>query len=329
MDFSNNAFRTRPPTTLSADNMSHAKLVQSCRFGWSTGPDDLPRDSMHSAPNDSLPTYTNPISDTRVDARAKRLTPCRGRLYHQLTCAHRVRTDLVMDCGSNCLEPYTYTTVSDVPFYCQECVDQESSRIWNTRCAELDSQFPSRGSMTPDQYNRWYEEYHALEARYAVDRVAYEKEQRVGKRPTNISSALEMSKEEESFAMQLDGLSLSLMSAYPSATSSPSPPLSAAASSLMPSTIHLQETNEIHPTTANTKSTERHSQSQPNSYHPYSRPRPRITLPTDSSEQLHWGLNSLNIDRGSCGFEYSPVQAPLRQQQAGVAEEDSRKSPRG
>jgi hypothetical protein len=33
--------------------------------------------------------------------------------------------------------------------------------------------------------------------------------------------------------------------------------------------------------------------------------RNRSTLPSDSSEQLHWGLNSLALERGSCGVEYS------------------------
>ncbi|PVH96890.1 hypothetical protein DM02DRAFT_534280 [Periconia macrospinosa] len=292
MDFSNNAFRARPTPTLSKDNISHAKLVQSCRFGWSAGPNDTEEPCNTPAIPAPAPSHTVPSASLPVDRRAKRLTPCRGRLYHQLTCSHRVRTDLVEDCGMNCLEPYTantstntIATISPIPFYCQECVDREAARIWDTRSAELNSQYPPMNNMTADEYNRWYEEHQTLQAQYTVDRAAYELQQRVESRPTNICSALEMSKEEEAFARELDGLSLSLM-ASSSSTSTP-----------LPSTITT-----------------------------------RITLPSDASEQLHWGLNSLAIDRGSCGVEYStstssPVQTSLRQQQVG-AEEDAWR-PRG
>jgi hypothetical protein len=34
--------------------------------------------------------------------------------------------------------------------------------------------------------------------------------------------------------------------------------------------------------------------------------RSRMSLPNDASEQLHWDLNTLALDRGSCGIEYSP-----------------------
>ncbi len=32
--------------------------------------------------------------------------------------------------------------------------------------------------------------------------------------------------------------------------------------------------------------------------------RGRLSLPNDASEQLHWNLNTLALDRGSCGIEY-------------------------
>jgi hypothetical protein len=37
-------------------------------------------------------------------------------------------------------------------------------------------------------------------------------------------------------------------------------------------------------------------------------PRSRVSLATDASENLHWGLNGLAIDRGACGIEYSPAK---------------------
>ncbi|CAI6336302.1 unnamed protein product [Periconia digitata] len=311
MDFSNNAFQTRPSSKLSEDNISHTKLVQSCRFGWSVGPSDS--QSAIAAPV-SAPVSTHTTTSTYIDKRAKRLTPCRGRLYHQLTCAHRIRTDLIEDCGTNCLEPYTTTnnSLSPVPFYCQECVDRDSNQFWETRSAEHDAQYPSIGQMTPDQYNQWYEEHQILQAQYGIDRKKYEMQQRAASRPSNVCSALEMSKEEEAFAKELDGLSLSLMAS----SSSSSPSLSVATLlSLSTPASSLGEDSVA------AVSRESRRPSHPH-YHPYS--RQRTTLPTDASEQLHWGLNSLNIDRGSCGVEYSggsPVQSPSRPQQI-VAKED-------
>lgn len=344
MDFSNNAFRARPTSTLSKDNISHAKLVQSCRFGWSAGPNDTEEPCNTPAIPAPAPSHTVPSASLPVDRRAKRLTPCRGRLYHQLTCSHRVRTDLVEDCGTNCLEPYTGNTstntdatISPIPFYCQECVDREAARIWDTRSAELDSQYPPMNNMTADEYNRWYEEHQALQAQYTVDREAYELQQRVESRPTNICSALEMSKEEEAFARELDGLSLSLMASATStsthllSTITTVPNSSSSSSSLIPpllnDTVTPTPTNpaDTTPSSVVSRSQRRPSHPHPHPYHPYP-PRQRITLPSDASEQLHWGLNSLAIDRGSCGVEYStstssPVQTSLRQQQVG-AEED-------
>jgi hypothetical protein len=55
--------------------------------------------------------------------------------------------------------------------------------------------------------------------------------------------------------------------------------------------------------------------------HPQTRPN-RISLPTDSSEQLHWGLNALSIDRGSCGVEYAGNQSSSRMSAGMVPEHD-------
>ncbi|KAF2997992.1 hypothetical protein E8E13_006930 [Curvularia kusanoi] len=40
--------------------------------------------------------------------------------------------------------------------------------------------------------------------------------------------------------------------------------------------------------------------------------RSRLSLPSDASEQLHWTLNSLALDRGACGIEYSTAGSPNR-----------------
>jgi hypothetical protein len=254
MDFSNNAFRTRPPCTLSDDNMSHTKLVQACRFDWAAGPEDTAASTpLVPAPAPVRASFTTPNSNTRTN----RLTPCRGRLYHQLTCSHRIRTDLVDDCGPNCVEPQG--VVCQVPFYCKECVEKESTGIWKTREATHNALYPPMEQMTPEVYNTWYDERRRLEADLQRDRQVYEFKLKANTRPTNICSALEMSQEEADIASELDSLSL------------------------------LMASNE---------STNNYSQPQ----------RHRFSLPNDASEQLHWGLNSLALDRGSCGVEYSSAQ---------------------
>ena len=117
--------------------------------------------------------------------------------------------------------------------------------------------------MTKAQYESWYDERCQLEAHFTRDRKIYQTEMRMKTRPSNVCSALEMSKEEMDFAAELDSLSLMM---------------------------------------ASTDSKTDHT---PNQH------RHRVSLPNDASEQLHWGLNSLAIDRGSCGVEYTtgqPVQ---------------------
>ncbi|KAF2641916.1 hypothetical protein P280DRAFT_449238 [Massarina eburnea CBS 473.64] len=262
MDFSNNVFQTRSSPTISSDTMSHAKLVQACRFGWAAGTDD---GTSASTPAPAPSLVCPPLTASLEDTRARRLTPCRGRLYHQLTCSHRIRTDLVEDCGPNCLEPHGL--ISQIPFYCNECVENECANIWNAREANHNALYPSMGQMTREQYNMWYDERRQLEKELAKDRTTYELQLRANTRSTNVSSALEMSKEQADFANELDSLSLSLMTS-----------------------------NE---------DTGNYEQAQH---------RHRISLPNDASEQLHWGLNSLALDRGSCGVEYSGTQSvqPLR-----------------
>jgi hypothetical protein len=53
----------------------------------------------------------------------------------------------------------------------------------------------------------------------------------------------------------------------------------------------------------------------------------RRSLPNDASEQLHWGLNTLAIDRGSCGIEYASPQTTSRPQVI-LDEEDLWRKPR-
>ncbi|KAF2247045.1 hypothetical protein BU26DRAFT_340562 [Trematosphaeria pertusa] len=253
MDFSNSAFRIpRSAPTLSNDTMSHTQMVQACRFGWAAGPNSNGTSTPPAPP--SAPPRT-PATTSTDDTRSRRLIPCRGRLYHQLTCSHRIRTDLVEDCGANCLEPFG--AASNTSFYCQECVEKECAKIWEVREARLNALYPPIDQMTKDQYETWYEERRQLEAQFEQEHKRFAVGLKASSRPSNICSALEASREEMDFASELDSLSLSLMSSNDSTST------------------------QIQPT------------------------RHRVSLPNDASEQLHWSLNSLAIDRGSCGVEYS------------------------
>ncbi|KAL1598358.1 hypothetical protein SLS59_007042 [Nothophoma quercina] len=251
MDFSNNAFRALPK--VSEDTMSHANLVMACQWGWSSTPD-----SEHAQPT----TSTAPHSASNSlfnNVRSKRFASCQGRLYHQLLCSHRIRTDLVEDCGSNCVEPIGNST--GPAFVCNECIQKEATDIWEQRKAQHSASYPALDQMSKEQYDLFFEERRALEAEFAREHKLYELELKANMRPSNICSAQEASKEETEFAAELDSLSLAMMASGDGAA--------------QPHLVHT---------------------------------RGRSSLPSDASEQLHWTLNSLALDRGACGIEYSTSQ---------------------
>ncbi|KAF3041149.1 hypothetical protein E8E12_008913 [Didymella heteroderae] len=251
MDFSSNAFRA--PPKVSEDTMSHANLVMACQWGWSSTPDsEGAQPTMSATPHSTSNTPFNNI-------RSKRFAPCQGRLYHQLLCSHRIRTDLVEDCGSNCVEPFS--SAAGPAFVCNECVQKEAIDIWEQRKAQHSASYPPLDQMTKEQYDTFFEERRLLEAEFAREHKLYEMELIAKLRPSNICSAQEASKEETEFAAELDSLSLAIMNTGEGAE------------------------------------------------HQFAQSRGRSSLPSDPSEQLHWTLNSLALDRGACGIEYSPSQS--------------------
>ncbi|KAI4707085.1 hypothetical protein J4E89_008024 [Alternaria sp. Ai002NY15] len=264
MDFSNSAFRAMPNSKVSDDTMSHANLVMACRWGWTSTPDEGANNPFAS----SSTSQQIPAS-TFNNIRTKRFAPCQGRLYHQLLCSHRIRTDLVEDCGENCIDPFGDTV--DAAFVCNECIQAEAAKIWEQRQAAHNATYPPMGQMSKEQYEQWYAEHRQLEAEFSRDQRVYELEIKAKARPSNICSALEASKEEMDFATELDTLSLSLMA-------------------------------------SNNSNAEQA---------PYQRQgRTRTSLATDPDEQLHWNLNTLALDRGACGIEYSQPSSgvsPTRQ----------------
>jgi hypothetical protein len=252
MDFSNTAFRPPLPTTkVSEDTMSHANLVMSCQWGWTSTQDSTGTGARATlqASSATEPASTSPFHNVR----AKRFAPCQGRLYHQLTCSHRIRTDMVEDCGANCVEPLGQA--AGVAFICHECLQAEATQIWEDRKAQHNAGYPQMELMTPELYEQWYQEHRQLEAEFARDHRAYEQELKSKTRPSNTCSAAEASTEDMNFAAELDSLSLSMMAS---------------------TDAHLRQPD-----------------------------RPRTNLPSDPSEQLHWNLDTLALDRGSCGFEYT------------------------
>lgn len=231
--------------------MSHTNMVMACRWGWASTPDPstnpetpLPASSAHQT-----------ASTSTFNVRAKRFAPCQGRLYHQLLCSHRVRTDLVEDCGVNCVEPFGNAV--GCAFVCNECIQAEAVKIWEERKAQHNATYPPIDQMTKEQYDQYYAEHRQLEAEFARDHKIYEMELKAKTRPSNICSAMEASKDEMDFAAEIDSLSLSMMASNTS-------------------------TGDYQPQT-----------------------RGRMSLPNDASEQLHWDLNTLALERGSCGIEYS------------------------
>lgn len=258
MDFSNGALRFgAPSSSLSTDTMDHAKMVMACRFGWSATPED----GMQTNFTPQTALVPAPLSTSSNDTRTRRFQPCRGRLYHQLSCSHRIRTDIVEDCGTNCLEPLN--TTSEPPFYCHECVEAEAQKIWGDRETQHNATYPPMDSMDKEQYEQWYMEHRQLQAEFAKDCKIYELELRAKTRPSNVCSLTEASKEDMDFAAELDSLSLALTTSNDTVTT----------------------TTGVLQTRTN-----------------------RTSLPYDASEQLHWGLNALALDRGSCGVEYSANQ---------------------
>ncbi|KAF1995729.1 hypothetical protein P154DRAFT_444837 [Amniculicola lignicola CBS 123094] len=262
MDFSNDIFRAPSAVPrLSDDTMNHSNLVMACRFGWAAGPEDGTQPTTFATQS---PPAQDPLVGFSHDSRTKRFAPCQGRLYHQLSCSHRVRTDIVEECGPNCLDPSTAR--STLSFYCHECLENEAMEIWRKWKAELNGLYPPLSQMAKPQSDQWYQQYRQLEAKFANDRAAYKLELQNKTRPSNVCSALEASQEEKAFADELDSLSLAMASSNDNTIVSPND-----ATSIIQHQPHLDRNN----------------------------------IADDASEQLSWNLNTLALDRGSCGVEYS------------------------
>lgn len=213
MDFTNPAFQApKRSSSLSNDTIDHGNLVMSCRFGWSAS-------SEGTQSNTPSPYVAATLPNPPISSTNKRFLNCHGRLYHQLICGHRIRTDIVDPCGSNCVEPFEGK--EDTPFYCQECFDSEASRIWAQREAQHNALYPPRSEMTKEQFSVWADEHRQLEWNFRDERDKYVLQMKATLRPSNVCSVNEMSDADREFASQLDSLVLSMCTSNSSIDSQP------------------------------------------------------------------------------------------------------------
>jgi hypothetical protein len=184
--------------------MEHSPLVSACRFSW--GHSDSAGTHNHTPEH-------SPVARARsvkvFDSHSPRFSACRGRLYHMLECGHRVQTDLVEDCGRNCLDPQT--PVSEVPFYCHTCLEKEAAKMWSSCESELQSAYPPLERMTKDVFDSYYDNRRRVEGQFARERHGYERDIASRSRPTIACDPLGASKGEEHIAAVMEQLSLSMV----------------------------------------------------------------------------------------------------------------------
>lgn len=104
----------------------------------------------------------------RESFRQRRFKGCNLTLYHRLECGHRIRTNLVEDCKPNCLEP-----LAGQPFFCLDCINIESDKVWKETQAQHDTAYPPISQMTAEQYNQWYDEHRQLQAIHSTNLATY------------------------------------------------------------------------------------------------------------------------------------------------------------
>jgi hypothetical protein len=280
MDFSNKAFQApKNPWTNSVEGTAHTTSLLDCQFSWTAGPH-----SGSSMPSTShrtqVPTFQ--ANKSHTPSNTQRFKNCRGRLYHQLTCSHRIRTDIVEPCGPNCLDPNpSCQTTSNLPFYCHVCIENQASDVWSAQRTQYYQQYPSPDQMTGPQFDQWYEGLRQLELRFQQDRQAHELKLRAGSRPSNVTSVLEATEEEMDVTAEIESLCLDIGSA---------------------------------------------NEGNGSGYQPKHRGQ-HVSLPTDAEEQLHWQLNALALDRGSCSVDYSQSSSTSSQARM-MSEEELWKKPR-
>ncbi|OCK76419.1 hypothetical protein K432DRAFT_385455 [Lepidopterella palustris CBS 459.81] len=134
----------------------------------------------------------------------RRFKVCHGTLYHQLVCGHRIRTDLVEDCGLNCLDGGHRTQ-----FYCQACIDIYLQKIWHNVEEAHNATYPPLDRMSPKLYGQWYSEHRQLEAKHSVDRDAYQARMKRESRPSVEFIGIDWSEDDSEMASEIDSLGIS------------------------------------------------------------------------------------------------------------------------
>ncbi|KAF2497277.1 hypothetical protein BU16DRAFT_432485, partial [Lophium mytilinum] len=141
--------------------------------------------------------------------RQRRFKGCNLTLYHRLECGHRVRTNLVEDCKSNCLE-----AVPGQPFYCQDCVNVQNDKVWKETQAQHDAAYPPISGMSQEQYNQWYDEDRQLRTLHTANLANYVAQLRTQCIETESCGGPDLTPEDLELAAGLDTLGLSAQSSH-------------------------------------------------------------------------------------------------------------------
>jgi hypothetical protein len=118
-----------------------------------------------------------------------------------------VRTNLVEDCKSNCLEPF-----AGPAFYCQDCINVEAEDVWKESQANHNAAYPPINQMSPEQYNQWYDEHRSLQAAHSTKLATYTANLRAQCIETERCGGPDLTPEDLELAASLNTLGLSAQS---------------------------------------------------------------------------------------------------------------------
>lgn len=198
------AFGSRKLVTpnISTDTIGHSDKVMDCRFGFGPRPESGEQamgNQPFTNPKFNLPNFVAPPNK-------KRFQNCAGRLYHQLICSHRIRTDIVEECGTNCVEPFQGRI--GLPFYCQECLDQQYQASREELEIGVRSMYREYEDISWEEYEVWFNAKAASLEQFEQSWQAYLRGVRSETRPSHIASAQETEPEETDLAASFGSITL-------------------------------------------------------------------------------------------------------------------------
>ncbi|KAF2274690.1 uncharacterized protein EI97DRAFT_343814, partial [Westerdykella ornata] len=187
---------------VSTDTIGHSDDVMDCRFGF--GP--LPETGEHTTGNQPFINPKFNLPSFVATPNKKRFHNCAGRLYHQLSCSHRIRTDIVEECGTNCVEPFQGRM--GLPFCCQECLDQQYKASREQLETGVRSMYSGYEEISWEEYEAWFNAKEASLEDFERSWQAYVRGVRSETRPSHVASARESEPEDLDLAGSLGCISL-------------------------------------------------------------------------------------------------------------------------